>query len=118
MLEPEQINIRIKLPPDFIAACEAFGIEPQKPLQYFLDQLSVYAHLTKRYDNPKSVASTIFNSYLERREYNPEPDYAKRAINIQYVREVIHLIQTKFSQKEREIFYKNIMAQWYEALRY
>ncbi len=117
MLEPEQINIKIKLPPDFMAVCEAFGIEPQKALQYFLDQISLYAHLTKRCDNPKSVASTIFNSYLERRGYNPGPDYAKRAINIQYVREVIHLIQTKFSQKEKEIFYKNIMAQWYEALR-
>ena len=117
-MELEQINIRIKLPPDFMAACKRFGIEPQKALQYFLDQLSIYAHLTKRCDNPKSVASAIFNSYLERRGYNPEPDYAKRAINIQYVREVIHLIQTKFFSKEREIFYKNIMAQWYEALRY
>jgi len=118
MLEPEQINIKIKLPPDFMAACEAFGVEPQKALQYFLDQISLYAHLTKRCDNPKSVASTIFNSYLERRGYNPEPDYAKREINIQYVRKVIHLIQTKFSQEEKEIFYKNLIVRWYEALQY
>ena len=117
MLEPEQINIKIKLPPDFMAACKAFGIEPQKALQYFLDQISLYAHLTKRCDNPKSVASTIFNSYLERRGYNPEPDYAKREINIRYMRKVIHLIQTKFSKEEKEIFYKSIMAKWYEALQ-
>ena len=117
MLELEQINIRIDVPADFITACEMFGVEPQKALQYFLDQLSVYAHLSKSYDNPKSVATAIFNSYLERRGYNPKPDYSKRAINIQYVRKVIHLIQTKFSQEEKEIFYKNIIAQWYEALQ-
>jgi hypothetical protein len=118
MLEPEQIKIKIKLPPDFITACGAFGIEPQKALQHFLDQISLYAHLTKRCDNPKSVASTIFNSYLERRGYNPEPDYAKREINIQYVKKVIHLIQTKFSRGEKEIFYKNLIVRWYEALQY
>jgi hypothetical protein len=117
MFEPEQIKIKIKLPLDFMAACEAFGIEPQKALQYFLDQVSLYDHLLKRCDNPKSVASTIFNSYLERRGYNPEPDYAKREINIRYMRKVIHLIQTKFSKKEKEIFYKSIMAKWYEALQ-
>ncbi len=117
MLEPEQINIRINIPPDFIAACEAFGVEPQKALQYFLDQLSVYAHILKRCDNAKSVATAIFNCYLERRGYNPEPDYVKREINIQYVRRVIHLIQSKFSQKEKEIFYKSIITQWYEALQ-
>ena len=118
MLEPEQINIKIRLPPDFMAACEAFGIEPQKALQYFLDQVSLYAHLLKYCDNPKSVASTIFNSYLERRGDNPEPDYAKREINIQYVKKVIHLIETKFSREEKEIFYKNLIVRWYEALQY
>src|SRR5258705_10847526 len=118
MLEPEEIKIKIKLPLDFMAACEAFGIEPQKALQYFLDQVSLYAHLLKYCDNPKSVASTIFNSYLERRGYNPEPDYAKREINIQYVKKVIHLIQTKFSREEKEIFYKDLIVRWYEALQY
>jgi hypothetical protein len=117
MLEPEQINIRIVMPVDFIAACEMFDVEPQKALQYFLDQLSIYAHLLKRCDNPRSVATAIFNSYLERHGYNPEPDYAKREINIQYVKKVIHLIQTKFPQEEKEIFDKIIIAQWYEALQ-
>ena len=117
MPEPEQINIRINMPADFIAACEMFGVEPQKALQYFLDQLSIYAHISKRCDNPKSVATAIFDSYLERRGYNTEPDYAKRETNIQCVRKVIHLIQTKFSQEEKEIFYKTIIAQWYEALQ-
>src|SRR6266498_4442240 len=116
MLEPEQINIRIDLPVDFIAVCEMFGVDPQKALQYFLDQLSVYAHLVKRCDNSKSMATAIFNSYLERRDYDPEPDYAKREINIQYVRKIIHLIQTKFSQEVKEMFYKTIIAKWYETL--
>ena len=117
MSEPEQINIRIDLPVDFMAACEMFGVEPQKALQYFLDQLSVYAHLSKDCDNPKSVATVIFNNYLERRGYNPEPDFAKREINIQYVKKVMHLIQRKLSQKEKEIFYKNIVTEWYKALQ-
>jgi hypothetical protein len=117
MSELEQINIRIDMPADFISACEMFGVEPQKALQYFLDQLSVYAHLSKRCDTPKSVATAIFNSFLERRDYNPEPDCAKREINIQYVREVIHLIRTKLSQEEKEKFSETIIAQWYEALQ-
>jgi len=117
MLESEQINIRIDMPVDFMAACEMFGVEPQKALQHFLDQLSVYAHISKGCDRSKSVATAIFNSYLESRGYNPEPDYAKREINIQYVKKVIHLIQTKFSEEEKEIIYKKIITQWYEALQ-
>jgi hypothetical protein len=117
MLEPEQISIKIDIPVDFIEACEIFGVEPQKALQYFLDHLSVYSHLTKRGDNPKSVASTIFNNYLERRGCNPEPDYAKRAINVHYVRKVVHLIQTRFSKEEKESFCEYIIAQWYQALQ-
>jgi len=105
------------MPVDFVEACEMFGVDPQKALQYFLDQLSICAHISKRCDNPKSVATAIFDSYLERRGYNPEPDYEKREINIQYVKKVIHLIQTKFSKEEKEIFYKTIIAQWYEALK-
>ncbi len=117
MLEPEQINIRIDMPVDFMAACEMFGVEPQKALQFFLDQLSICAHLTNRSDNPKSVATGIFNSYLERRSQNPEPDYAKREINIQYVKKVMHLVQRKLSEEEKEICYKNILTKWYEALQ-
>ena len=66
------------MPVDFVEACEMFGVDPQKALQYFLDHLSICAHISKRCDNPKSVATAIFDSYLERRGYNPEPDFAKK----------------------------------------
>ena len=104
------------MPPDFMTACEKFDIDPQTAIQYFLEQISIYFHLTKRCDSPRSLASTIFNEYLEYRGITPEPNYKTRQLNIDGLREVLSLISSEIKPSEKDVLYTDLINHWYKEL--
>lgn len=117
MQEFEEINIRINMPSAFMSACEMFDIDPGTALQYFLEQISIYFHLTKRCNSPRSLASTIFNEYLKDRGVTPETNYKTRLLNIDCMKKVLSLISSEIHSSEKDVQYADLINQWYEALR-
>jgi hypothetical protein len=117
MPEPEEITVWLDMPPAFIEACNSCHIEPQKALQFFIDHLSLYAHLKRRSNTVNSIVSQIFNGYIEERATTPEPDYEKRLQNVQFIRRLMRLIDSGISAAEKNSAYKSLVNEWYNALQ-
>ena len=116
MPEPKEESVWLDMPPAFIEACNSCHIEPQKALQIFID-LSVCVHLKRRSNTAQSLASVIFNGHIEERSITPEPDYAKRPENIQYIRQLVCLIESEMSVADKQAVYKKLLGEWYDALQ-
>lgn len=117
MPEPEEITVWLDIPSSFIEACNSCHIEPQKALRFFIDHLSLYAYLKRRSNTASSIASQIFNCYIEERATTPEPDYEKRSQNIQFIRRLMRLIESGIPAAEKNSAYRSIVNEWYDALQ-
>lgn len=117
MPEREEVTVWLDMPPAFIEACNSCHIEPQKALQFFIDHLSLYAYLKCRSNTADSIASQIFNGYIEERATTPEPDYEKRLQNIQFIRRLLRLIESEIPAAEKNSAYRSIVNEWYDALQ-
>jgi hypothetical protein len=112
---PEPVEMKIEMPAEFTAACEALHITPQAALQQYIDHLSVYVHFTSPDDTPHSVASTIFKTFINKRGPIPPPG-AGRELHIRCIQQLVQLIKGKMNPKKKELAYHRLIDEWYNEL--
>lgn len=112
---PESINMKIEMPPEFTAACEALHITPQKALQQYIDHLSVFVHFTTPDKAPHSIVSTIFKTFIDKRGFIPPPDTC-RELHIRCIQQLLQLIHSKMNLRKKEQQYQRLIGEWYDGL--
>lgn len=107
----------LRLPKDFCGACKMFQIDPLEAIQFYIGQTTVYASLVRSEDKIQSLASKIFAQCLRKKgEAYEKMDEHKRIAGIKYVKEVVRIIEGKYSRDEKMIMYKNTISRWHEAI--
>lgn len=114
----QPINLTLDIPIHFAAACKTAGIDSQTALQQFIDQLSVYTHLTTSGgSHPASLASAVLNACLDDRDTVPPPISQEREVHIHYIQQVLQLARTRMPMRQKKKEYERLVDAWYLTLQ-
>lgn len=105
------------LPKDFCCACKTFQLDMLDAIQFYVSQATVYSSLVRSNDKIVLLASKIFTQCLEKigQKYEKMDEY-KRIAGIKYVKEIVRIIEGKYSQDEKTILYKDTISRWHGTI--
>ena len=108
---------KLELFTGFAGACRLFRIQPVEALQFFVSNVTLYAHLAGNCETIGAMANTVFNHYLQKtkRKTVLEKRY-KYIMELEYVQQIMRMIRSRGTYRKKFQKYTSIVENWYAEI--